>query len=82
MKKHKRIVVVAAVVLAVLLLVPIPRFYKDGGTVEYKALLYSVTKQHSIDYTEDGSGYDIGTIVEIFGFRVYDDVRFVYDEQA
>lgn len=84
--KKRRIIVVIAVVLAVLALVPIPVGYKDGGSVEYKALLYSVTKRHSITSQEVGGGYvggyDIGTIVKILGFKVYDDVEFVSDETA
>lgn len=80
MINKKKISVVIAVVLAAILLVPIPLFYKDGGTVEYKALLYSVTRLHSIADTEDSFGYDIGTIVEILGFTVYNDVRFIPEE--
>ena len=80
MINKKKISIVIAVVLAVILLVPIPLFYKDGGTVEYKALLYSVTALHSIADTKNASGYNIGTVVEILGFTVYNDVEFVPDE--
>ena len=63
-------------IAAVLLLVPFPIGYKDGGTVKYRAALYCVTKQHSIafDPLEQEDGYDIGTAVEILGFEVYNDV--------
>ncbi len=65
-------------IAAVLLLVPLPIGYKDGGTVKYRAALYCVTKQHSIafDPLEQEDGYDIGTAVEILGFEVYNDVEY------
>ncbi len=65
-------------IAAVLLLVPFPIGYKDGGTGKYRAALYCVTKQHSIafDPLEQEDGYDIGTAVEILGFEVYNDVEY------
>lgn len=83
-KKKRRVVVVIAIVIAAMLLIPYPMFYKDGGTVVYDAVLYGVTKQHSIAASEESggyvSGYNIGTIVRILWFDVYNDVRFVPDE--
>lgn len=76
-KKRCIVIVVISLVIAAMLLVPYPIFYKDGGTVIYDAVLYGITKQHSI---AEGSGYNIGTIVRILWFEVYDDVRFVPDE--
>lgn len=46
MKKRKRIII--CVLLAILLLIPIPLRLKDGGTVKYQALLYSVSKVHRL----------------------------------
>ncbi len=76
-KKPKAVRITAAIII-VLLLVPFPIGYKDGGTVKYRAALYCVTKQHSIAYDplEQKDGYDIGTTVEIFGFEVYNDVKY------
>jgi len=76
-KKSKAIRIFIAIA-AVLLLVPFPIGYKDGGTVKYRAALYCVTKQHSIafDPLEQEDGYDIGTTVEIFRFEVYNDVEY------
>ena len=83
-KKKRRVVVVIAIVIAAMLLVPYPIFYKDGGTVILDAVLYGVTMQHSIAVSEENgkyvSGYDIGTIVRILWFEVYNDVKFVPDE--
>lgn len=81
--KKRKVITVIAFVIAALLLVPVPLFYKDGGTVSYEAVLYGVTKQHSISdgpINEGKRGYDVGTIVRILWFDVYDDVEFVPDE--
>lgn len=78
--KKKIITIICLVLVALVLLVPIPLRYKDGGTVKYSALLYSVTNVHSIvtQYVAEGEykdGYEVGTIVRVLGFEVYNDVR-------
>jgi len=73
-KKHKIILIL---LVCAVLLIPIPSWYKDGGTVKYTAITYSVTKQHSI--SEQGSGYNVGTRVRILFWTVYDDVKFEPD---
>ena len=49
---------------------PVPTWYKDGGTVKYTSITYSVTKQHSI--SSQGRGYDVGTRIRVF----FDSVTF------
>lgn len=82
MKKKLRIII--PLIIALILLIPIPMHAKDGGTVTYNAVLYSVTKRHSMwneSGTPDGTfGYLIGTEVRILWFTVYDDVQFVPQE--
>jgi len=83
--KKKIITIICLVLVALVLLVPIPLRYKDGGTVKYSALLYSVTNVHSIitQYGADGEyvdGYEVGTIVRVLGFEVYNDVQAVFEE--
>lgn len=54
---------------------------KDGGTVEYKALLYKVSKVHSLTSIEEMEKegkvkpYDEGIIIEILGFELYNSVN-------
>lgn len=77
--------IVCLVLVALILLVPIPMHYKDGGTVSYNAVLYSVTKVHSIisRYADDGElemGHKVGTRVRVLIFPVYDDVKEVFPE--
>lgn len=71
----KKAIIITAIVLAAVLLIPIPIFFKDGGSVEYLAVLYSVTKVHQISMR--GDGYEIGTQVRLLFWTVYDDVEFV-----
>lgn len=69
MKKRKLVIVFVLLFLG-LFLVPIPRKYKDGGTVEFQALLYQVTKYHQLDMAYE-DGYKDGMEVKILGNRVY-----------
>lgn len=52
--------------LLIILSFPVTYYYKDGGTVSYKAILYSYTKYHRLK--EDGS-YFTGSEVLIFPFN-------------
>ena len=83
--KKRIITIICLCFVALVLLVPIPLRYKDGGTVKYSALLYSVTNVHSIitQYVAEGEykdGYEVGTIVRVLGFEVYNDVQAVFEE--
>lgn len=74
----KKIVIVAALIFAALL-IPIPHGYDDGGTVEYKAALYSVTKWHALAFEDGKGGCMEGTEVRVLFFEVYNDVEFKTD---
>ena len=62
------------IVLVLVLLFPLPLWLKDGGSVEWNALLYSVTDVHRLA-PETESGYLEGTIVEILGVEVFNNVE-------
>ena len=70
----KKIVIVLAILLAILLLTPIPMRLKDGGTVVYNAVLYRVDKVHARNETFD-DGHRDGTIVTVLGIEVYNNVE-------
>ena len=80
-KAKKRTVTALVIILAAVLLIPFPIHLKDGGTVVYSAVLYSVTKAHEISGPplHDERGYNIGTSVKILLWTVYDDVHFIPD---
>lgn len=74
MDKKKCIIIgILVVILAVLMILLIPKVYalNDGGTKIYKSLIYEVTKAHKIQT----GGYIVeGTIIKIFGKEVYCDI--------
>lgn len=72
MKKKTTIIVIIA--LLIILLIPIPMNLKDGGTVEYKALLYKVSKVHRLTGNIEKM-YEEGVTVEILGLEIFNDVK-------
>lgn len=82
MKKTGLIIVIAVIILilAGVLLFPVTRRLKDGGTVEYNAILYSVKKIRSVDSV--AGGFQVGTKVRILFWNVYDDVALVPFEKT
>lgn len=78
----KTITVICSILLVAFLLVPMAYEATDGGTRQYVAPLYSVTKQNSI-HTQDGvNGYISGTIVRVLFFEVYNDAVFIPMESS
>ena len=71
-------ILLAAVLLG--LLIPIRHVYKDGKTVSYRAMLYSVTKWDSEAVENHRTGKKTGTQVKILVWDVYDTVTFVPDD--
>ncbi len=74
----KKILVVLLSILLLILLFPIPLHLKDGGTVEYRAILYKISKVHRIASDEDieaGQEFYEGIIIEIFGIEVFNNVK-------
>jgi len=69
----KKIIIIGVLIILLILLIPRKNYLNDGGTVEYKALTYKVSKVHSL--TEIHNIYNEGTIVEIFGFEIYNSVK-------
>jgi len=71
--KKKNLIIILVVILIVML-IPIPFKLKDGGSTEYKALLYNVTKIHRINH-QSSTGYEDGWKVEILGIQIYNKVN-------
>ena len=70
----KIIIITICVLLAIVLLVPIPLRLKDGGTVVYRAVLYSIEDVHRLDHNSE-SGYIEGIVINILGFEVYNSIE-------
>lgn len=62
------------VAIILILLIPIPFHLKDGGTVEYRSIVYQISDVHQLN-NNSPSGYDEGIIIKIFGIKVFDNVK-------
>lgn len=69
----KKILIAVIVIILLVLLIPIPMRLRDGGTIEYKALIYTISKVHRLNHNSK-SGYDNGLIIKIFGKEIYNNV--------
>lgn len=85
----KKIVIGIVVFFMLVLLIPIRMQMKDGGSVQYKAVLYTVTKYHQItmeikdkNYGLAKSGYRVGWGVEILGLEIFNNVKYVSDTKS
>lgn len=71
----KRLIIALCVMVMVVLFVPRVAILKDGGSKEFTALTYRITKVHSLNPVEAEKEFTTGTIVEIFGREVYNSVN-------
>lgn len=71
----KKVIIGLCTLLTIILLLPIPLHLKDGGTVEYKAVLYSVQRVHKLGSVDSVQKYLEGTVVKVLGFEVFNNVK-------
>ena len=77
----KKAIIIAIVVILLILLFPIRNQLKDGGTVEYKAILYKVSKvnkmisEEEMEQEEKIKNYEKGIIIEVLGFEIFNNVK-------
>ena len=69
----KKVIAAICILLVMVLLVPIPMRMKDGGTVKYQAVLYSISDVHRLAPSK-ASGYEDGIIIEILGVQIMNNV--------
>lgn len=73
--KNKSIIIIVIIIVLIILLFPIPNKLKDGGTIEYKALLYIITDYHKIAPEENEKEYLEGVKFEILGFEIFNSLE-------
>ena len=77
--KKKKIIMILIILSLVFSLIPAARHYKDGGTVEYRAVLYQVIQWQSINNKENVSSKILyvykGLEVKILGITVYNNAQ-------
>lgn len=77
--KKRRIIIGVVMLLLLIILFPITGRYKDGGSVDYEAIVYKVTIWHTMPFNYKGfhKGCRTGTTVELFHlFTVYDTSKY------
>ncbi len=72
MEKKTILFIILGIIL--LMLIPIPNRIKDGGSIEYKAILYKITKVHRLNEFSP-TGYDNGLIIDILSKNIYNKVE-------
>ena len=73
---RKRLFAIIGIIILLILLVPVPLYFDDGGTVVYQAITYSVYNYRAL-WEEDGYyGVLIGTKVRVFSIIVFDNTQF------
>ncbi len=73
----KKKIIIVTIVIFIIMLIPFPRQLKDGGSLEYRAVLYNITKIHRLNI-QSTNGYEDGWKIEILGIVFYE--RYTYDE--
>jgi len=77
----KKVIIISVAIILLVLLFPIRNQLKDGGTVEYKALVYKVSKVkrlislEEMEQEEKIKEYDYGIIIEILGLEIYNNIK-------
>ena len=70
----KKAIVIICILIALVLLIPLPAKMKDGGTVHYNAILYDVYDVHCLS-VDEGKDFDEGIVVEILGHEIFNNVK-------
>ena len=74
--RRKRLFAIIGIIILLILLVPVPLYVDDGGTVVYQAITYSVSNHRTL-WEEDGYyGVLIGTKIRVFSIIVFDNTQF------
>lgn len=74
-RSEKKFALIVTGVLLLACLFPMPNHLKDGGTVEYRALLYTVSRVRRLNDLDAERSYQEGTIVKVLGIELYNNVE-------
>lgn len=67
----KKIVAIILVIILIVLVFPVKSVYKDGGSVQYKSITYTVIKYHILSEDSDDA-YIEDSGIKILGVTVKD----------
>ena len=80
----KRIIILTIVIVLIAALFPFRNDLRDGGTAVYEPItkIYRVDDMHRFYAEKDKPiGFTVGEVVYIFGNKVYDSSRVIYDDR-
>lgn len=66
----KKVIIISVAIILLILFFPIKNRLKDGGTVEYRALVYKVSKVQKRSETEQQDGI----VIKVFGKEIFNNV--------
>ncbi len=67
--KNKKVIIIIAIVMLIIMLIPIKHKLWDGSSTEYRAILYKYTKIHRLG-EKSFTGYEDGWELKILGVHV------------
>lgn len=77
--KKKKAIRIGVLLALLLLLFPIMGRLKDGGSIRFQSLTYTITRVHALvgpdEPNPEGKEFHEGLVVEILGRTVYDNVQ-------
>lgn len=73
----KKVLIGLIIIVLVILLFPRCNTSNNGGTIEYKSVVYKVSKVHryKIDGKYNNNNFENGIIIELFGKEIYNNVE-------
>lgn len=70
----KKIIKLVIIIGVLVLLIPIPFRLKDGGSIEFRALLYTITKYHRLS-ANPNEMYINGIGIKILGVEIFNNIK-------
>ncbi len=73
----KRFILLLIIFILLILLIPIPFYLKDGGSIEFRSLLYTITKYNKLTSQNENveDVYIQGIGIKILGMEVYNNTN-------
>ncbi len=71
----KKKIIIILIILAIILFFPIRQVLNDGGTVQYKSLVYTITKYHKLTQVDSNVEYMEGLEIKLLGIKIYSNLK-------
>ena len=74
MKNRKYLLFIIVIIITFVIMYPYQTVLNDGGSKQYKSLIYEITSYHSLD-NHYISGYKNGISIKLFGFLIFEKIE-------